>query len=254
MRHRWVSDIADFAKYGILRRLVGDDLRLGIVWYLTAGDGNENPLTKYLHEPAPNKVAACDEELCSRLKQIMGIATDKRRVNDVLKSGVFAARTASFVDELKWSESAARLTREKQRRRWLGRALIVTAECDVVFFDPDTGIAGTRIRPNQKKATKYTFLHEISEFVAREQTVVTVQFGKPGGLEKGPLLATQRLGELTEALGNTCAPPIGLWWSRGHNVGMLIAPAKKHSNLVRRRALALLNDPRWKPFLTELET
>ena len=35
MRQCWVRDIADFAKYGLLKRLAGPELRLGIFWYVT---------------------------------------------------------------------------------------------------------------------------------------------------------------------------------------------------------------------------
>src|SRR5215216_6244450 len=47
MRHNFVNDIGDYAKYALLRVLAGGDgsrLRLGVVWYLTVhrehnGDG-----------------------------------------------------------------------------------------------------------------------------------------------------------------------------------------------------------------------
>ncbi len=32
MRQCWVGDIADFAKYGMLKLLAGSDLRLGVFW------------------------------------------------------------------------------------------------------------------------------------------------------------------------------------------------------------------------------
>ena len=39
MRHDWVRDIADFAKYGLLKRLAADDLRIGVFWYVTTYAG-----------------------------------------------------------------------------------------------------------------------------------------------------------------------------------------------------------------------
>lgn len=34
MQNCYVGDIGDFGKYGLLKALGGDDLRLGVVWYL----------------------------------------------------------------------------------------------------------------------------------------------------------------------------------------------------------------------------
>ena len=34
MQDRYVGDVGDFGKYGLLRALCGGDLTLGVVWYL----------------------------------------------------------------------------------------------------------------------------------------------------------------------------------------------------------------------------
>ena len=39
MQDRYVGDIGDFGKYGLLRALCGRDLYLGVVWYLIPDEG-----------------------------------------------------------------------------------------------------------------------------------------------------------------------------------------------------------------------
>src|SRR5262249_30580313 len=48
VRHGWATDIADFAKYALLRRLAASDLRIGVLWYLTTHASPGRPLASYL--------------------------------------------------------------------------------------------------------------------------------------------------------------------------------------------------------------
>ena len=61
MRHNWVRDIADFAKYGLLKRLAGSDLKLGVFWYLTTHADPNKPLVGYLSKP--DEYRPCDGAL-----------------------------------------------------------------------------------------------------------------------------------------------------------------------------------------------
>jgi hypothetical protein len=58
--------VGDFGKYGLLRALVGMDLRLGVVWYLNpAEEANaDGGRVTYLHsDEAGAPYRACDEDL-----------------------------------------------------------------------------------------------------------------------------------------------------------------------------------------------
>jgi hypothetical protein len=44
MRDCWVGHIADYAKYGLVRRSAGDDLRVGVIWYRTTAMESKRPL------------------------------------------------------------------------------------------------------------------------------------------------------------------------------------------------------------------
>ena len=42
MRHEYVGDIGDFGKYALLKALAGNDLTLGVVWYLNVVNESNN--------------------------------------------------------------------------------------------------------------------------------------------------------------------------------------------------------------------
>ena len=51
MRHEYVGDIGDFGKYALLKALAGNDLTLGVVWYLNVAheSNNDGQFTSYDH-------------------------------------------------------------------------------------------------------------------------------------------------------------------------------------------------------------
>lgn len=71
MQDRYVADVGDFGKYGLLRCLAGitcetkkDKLKLGVIWYLTPsclGNPNDGKHLYYLDNQT--KFKDCDEPL-----------------------------------------------------------------------------------------------------------------------------------------------------------------------------------------------
>lgn len=59
MQNRYVGDIGDFGKYGLLKALAGHGLRLGVHWCLNTDDedSSDGNLTDYLD------LRACDPAL-----------------------------------------------------------------------------------------------------------------------------------------------------------------------------------------------
>ena len=77
MQNRYVGDVGDFGKYGLLRALCRPSgaenrpLRLGVVWYLTTDEthNNDGRHIGYL-EPTPKNLRdfrACDPDLYDTL-------------------------------------------------------------------------------------------------------------------------------------------------------------------------------------------
>ena len=91
MQNRYVGDVGDFGKYGLLRALCLPDgdknpaLKLGVVWYLTSDEthNNDGRHIGYL-EPTPENLLAfraCDPDLYDGLRKI--VSTGNRNVSAV---------------------------------------------------------------------------------------------------------------------------------------------------------------------------
>ena len=67
MRDSYVADVGDFGKYALLRALVGDDLRLGVLWCCNS----EPDSTQDGRFTAYPELRACDPDLYDRLAQLL---------------------------------------------------------------------------------------------------------------------------------------------------------------------------------------
>ena len=96
MQCRYVGDVGDFGKYGLLQALTlpntPDELSLGVVWYLVpnhgpAGDGR---YTDYLKEKNAGRFRPCNPLLFDCLKEI--VDSDRRSVESIERAGFLPAK------------------------------------------------------------------------------------------------------------------------------------------------------------------
>lgn len=177
MQDRYVGDVGDFGKYGLLRA-IGHDLSLGVVWYLTPDESHnaDGKHTTFLTRTPKNLslYRACDPELYDALGKI--VRGGQRTVAVVRQNGVLPTGTTFFEDPLSYAQipnsgPASREARLSLRRSWLDRALSHTTDADVVFLDPDNGFAfGTK--SHEAKGPKYVYFAEVQPFLDRGQSVV----------------------------------------------------------------------------------
>ena len=79
MQDRYVGDLGDFGKFGLLRTLCGtgnsQKESLGVLWYMTPGENHnsDSKHTSYLSPTARNQkqFRACDPELYDELARIV---------------------------------------------------------------------------------------------------------------------------------------------------------------------------------------
>jgi hypothetical protein len=243
VRHNWIRDIADFAKYGLLKRLAGDDLRLGVFWYLTAHADANAPLVSYLSRP--DRYRACDAALFDALRRLHNEKGDKLTLADIELGNVLPGNTVFYSRPLS-TTAIERTSRRTVRDRWFQDGCALTRACDLVFLDPDTGLLPAGRKAENTGGEEYALLEEVMSLCRRGQSVVCVQFGAPGNFEREPEIARRRLADLSAALKAEGFPePWGLWWRDGHKVGLLVAPSKAHSATLRRRRDDVLIDPAW---------
>jgi hypothetical protein len=172
MQDRYVGDVGDFAKYGLLRRLIGRqgerEICLGVVWCLFPDEGHNNDgrHVSYLRKP---EFEALDEVLLAALRKI--IASRNRHVSAVSSSGLFPDGTV-FYDSTAAAPSLSRSDRIKHRKDWVDRSFRITEKCALVFFDPDNGVETASVPKHHPNAGKYIFWDELMPFWHRGQALL----------------------------------------------------------------------------------
>ena len=262
MQDQYVGDIGDFGKYGLLRHLTGmrgdtapeDALRLGVVWYLFPdGGNNDGKFTKYLCNPSARdkSLSKCDTKLYDQLYKIV-VEEKNRKVVRVQESGILAENTDYYDRCLSYEPGESPDSKKLQREDWLGGALRATAKANVVFVDPDNGIAIpdngipnqatgiTKVDPYSKRGPKYVFMDDINRFYKRGQSLVIYHhIGRQG-------TATEQINGLANRLLETLNLPHlpwSLWYHRGTARVYFIVPRECHKAGLERRLDSFLESP-----------
>ena len=249
MQNRYVGDIGDFGKYGLLRALTGsgnetdpgDPLRLGVVWYLYPDESHnsDGKFTDYLACSPKNhsRFRACDPPLYEALSRL--VVTGSRHIGAVRHSGILPCDTAFYEQTLSYTPGTKRSERETVRAKWLAGALESTKEADLIFCDPDNAIAG-KVKPWHKRGPKYVFVEDLQEFWKRGQSLVIYHhlgFGLP---------AMEQIKHFSERLQlELCLPsrPWSLRYHRGTARAYFIVPQERHEDILGNRLKSFLDGP-----------
>ena len=179
MQDRYVGDVGDFVKYGLLRAIRGSK-RLGVAWYLhpNAGPDGDGRHVDYLQEP--DEWRHLDSELFDVLKDLTG-DQHQRSVENIQRSGILG--DAAFASDLLDVAEVKLRDRERWRHQWFERIKRQLADCDPVFADPDNGLfPNDRFRPGRKENAKRIPLAEAMA-LAEGRTAVIYHHNtmRPGG-------------------------------------------------------------------------
>ena len=166
MENRYVGDVGDFGKYGLLRWLTGmkdptppdkEPLRLGVVWYLHTPENNEDG--KFIGYLKNKKLfRECDCELYKSLGQLV---ENSRNVLAVEEAGILQAVAyyktllCQKTDRIVWREGALNAINEK--------------EANLVFVDPDNGIVSGTVSPS---STKHVSMDDLECFANPNKSLV----------------------------------------------------------------------------------
>jgi hypothetical protein len=244
MQNRYVGDVGDFGKYGLLRAfcLPGSDasraLSLAVVWYLVPDERNaDGKHTGYLDDRAAANLKwyrDCDPPLYGQLAEIV---RGTRHVTSIRESGILPAGTVFFEEPLTFDGMprigpAAREARLKHRGEWLQRALEATAGCDVVFVDPDNGLE-VKTQRHTRRGPKHVFFDELVPYLQRGQSLVI--YHHMGRNRKAADQIRQRLSQIAERL-RGCDAPFALHYHRGTSRAFFIVATKAHGPVLVDRA------------------
>lgn len=245
MQDRYVGDVGDFGKYGLLRALSGplkreSALSLGVVWYLVANEENNGDGSKigYLSLP-PDRSAffrECDPALYDVLREL--VAAGSRSTQRVQDASVLPTGTAFFAEPLAFT-SVRRdgKTRRSYRAAWLEGACQATAGCDLIFLDPDNGIGNT-IAPHAKQGIKYTYPAEVTAFLDRGQSVVVYHHLGRHGTTRDQL--SRQFGHFTQG---SKWSVFALLYHRGTARAFFVIEPSSSEHLLLHRAKKMLAGP-----------
>ena len=189
MQDRFVGDIGDFGKYGLLRTISGiapsaaPRRSLGVVWYVPdnitikrTSDGHGQNVGYLFNPRMRSKLRKCDSELYDRLKEIVyeNRCLDAIKAREVLGSEI-DGDVAFCVSQLPRGP-------QQRQERWMRDAVEKVRGKDIIFCDPDIGLVPQSRKGN---SAKYAHVNEIESFLdtARSSTVVVYQYFHHGTSE-----------------------------------------------------------------------
>ncbi len=250
MQNRYVGDVGDFFKIGVLRSISGpvsdpEHLKVGLVWYLVPDEsGNsDGKHVSYLNADSARgrELRSLDPELYDRLARI--VQRRPQTIVDVERSGVLPPDAETFSQVLDFSDLSPRsqLLRIERRTAWLEGALAATASSDVVFLDPDNGVRSTthRVRSYRSKAIKYAYFDEMAQFLERGQSVIAYHHADRSAALN--VQAEQRMAQLRQQLG--VSPLCALCMRQGTSRFFFVIPGSHDANILSKRLSSLTSSP-----------
>lgn len=182
MQDRYAGDERDYFKIGLLCVLAGQDLPLGVIWYLNPypEPNQDGGRTEY------SSKRVCDPKLYNALQRVL---RGNRCVEALEHADIFPRGTIFYRKPLPLKEIPPWQIDERVKARdaWLVGASGRTANAALLFLDPDNGIApetakahdrftcglnflntdnGTfpeTAKKNRRKSVKYAFLDEVEK-------------------------------------------------------------------------------------------
>lgn len=138
MQNKYVGDVGDFGKYGMLRYLFQVScLKRGVNWCLVQreeqnNDGKHidylNLCPKHPHPKLQDEFIKCDEQLY-KIMQLL-VAGNKRSITEIENLQILGEKTIFYSGKLGSID----------RKAWHQNGLIALKKADIVFFDPDNGL------------------------------------------------------------------------------------------------------------------
>lgn len=173
MKNQYFGDVNDYRKYGLLRLLAGNGaLRVGVCWMLTPNDSRpDGKKTEYLNDEQQARWCDFDSDLYDFLRRkVRGHETEPRS-RDVRNLTVAQLPHADFYLEV--------LSDTQEQREAYFRGIWSQFKSDLIFFDPDDGLANnnpeSRLKKGHKNSAKKLFRDEVSETLKRGFSVLLYQ-------------------------------------------------------------------------------
>lgn len=212
----------DYRKYALLRHLARSGARIGICWMLTPPDAGN--LRAYLNQPAEWR--DFDPELFDQLEAIIR-REEVSRLAAIETLGVIPG--ASFYNAV--------LRDRAERTTYFNSALDRLAAADLIFFDPDNGVAPHFAIPQPRRSSKFVYPEEIAATYRRGHSVLLYQHFPRKPRDQ---FITGIGAQLTQL-----APSAELWYFRTPFAVFLLLIQPRHGPTLA--AAAETTPPHWRP-------
>ncbi len=253
MQDRFVGDIGDFGKYGLLRALTGlwdwerggplpecKRLSLGVVWCVPdteiagTSDGHGQNVSYLFNEMVKSRFQRCDPALFNAMKNTV---CNIRNLQEIERSQILGLDTIFYNAPIPLGT----------RKQWIDDAVSHTSKAKIVFLDPDVGVADPEKdrAPKQtsyrrKDASQYVFLSEISKFMQGKTVIIYQSFGR-----KISHLNQMKKWEIQLRKEFPQVSPCILKFNSQSPRAFIILPAAQHADLIDERLAKMLAGP-WK--------
>ena len=175
MQNRYTCDVGDFAKYGLMRWFRDAGFSTALAWYLYPDEWH-NSDGKHIAYIGRDEFRQCDPNLHDQMETL--VLTGKRNIAAIEKSKILGLNVLFHSDPLDLSKlpssssKVGRSERNKYRDKWLSNCVVKTKGAEVVFFDPDNGLEGSKPRPITDKGPKFLYWSDLKPFIQRNQSLV----------------------------------------------------------------------------------
>jgi hypothetical protein len=158
LQNRYVADIGDYVKLAILRALAFDR-RMGVAWWRFPDEPRKRDGAHREYLERPNEWKHFDPVLFEALSRIE--REKKRDVRAIEEAGILP--NAVFASDEVPCKDHHFLVRPTKRLEWLEKIKTKLRQCDLVFLDPDNGIASEWLRLTRQYAGKSVTIGEMKE-------------------------------------------------------------------------------------------
>ena len=167
MQNRYVADIGDYVKFAILRALA-PGRTLGLAWWLFPdedhnADGGHREYLQQEHVWKQYDPILFEALLKINRENTLHVSAIERAA--FLPDAVFAAAPVPC-------EIVPFALRPLRRSTWLAGIKEALKDCNLIFLDPDNGIASNGLKLTQRLAGKSVTIEEINELQEGNRTVV----------------------------------------------------------------------------------
>lgn len=167
MQNRYVGDIGDYVKLAILRKLA-PGRSLGVAWWLFPDENRNKDGGHREYLERPDDWRKFDRSLFDVLLEV-NKNSDR---NILLLEDNYILPSASFAQQpVPWENIPFALW-PTERRRWLLDIQVQFKDRDLVFLDPDNGIAPPGLSPRRRCAAKSVFIGEMQELKQNHRAIV----------------------------------------------------------------------------------